>query len=53
MEDAEFPKKTNDLKERLKKGEDINKLLPEAFSLVREASRRTRGERHFDVQIVG
>ena len=53
MEDAEFPKKTNDLKERLKKGEDINKLLPEAFSLVREASRRTRGERHFDVQIIG
>ena len=53
MEDAEFPKKTNDLKERLKKGEDINKLLPEAFSLVREASKRTRGERHFDVQIIG
>ncbi len=53
MEDAEFPKKTNDLKERLRKGEDINKLLPEAFSLVREASRRTRGERHFDVQIIG
>ena len=53
MEDTEFPKKTNDLKERLKKGEDINKLLPEAFSLVREASRRTRGERHFDVQIIG
>ena len=53
MKDAEFPKKTNDLKERLKKGEDINKLLPEAFSLVREASRRTRGERHFDVQIIG
>ena len=53
MEDAEFPKKTNDLKERLRKGEDINKLLPEAFSLVREASKRTRGERHFDVQIIG
>ena len=53
MEDAEFPKKTNDLKERLKKGEDIDKLLPEAFSLVREASKRTRGERHFDVQIIG
>ena len=53
LEDAEFPKKTIDLKERLKKGEDINKLLPEAFSLVREASRRTRGERHFDVQIIG
>ncbi len=53
LEDTEFPKKTNDLKKRLNKGEDINKLLPEAFSLVREASKRTRGERHFDVQIIG
>jgi len=53
LEDGEFPKKTNNLRERLNKGEDINKLLPEAFSLVREASKRTRGERHYDVQIVG
>ena len=53
LEDKEFPKKTSELKERINKGEDINKLLPEAFSLVREASRRTRGERHFDVQIIG
>ena len=53
LEDTEFPKKTKDLKERLNKGESIDKLLPEAFSLVREASKRTRGERHFDVQIIG
>ena len=53
LEDAEFPKKTAELRERLKKGENIDRLLPEAFSLVREASKRTRGERHFDVQIVG
>tara|TARA_B100001093_G_scaffold513942_1_gene586906 strand:- start:6066 stop:8612 length:2547 start_codon:yes stop_codon:yes gene_type:complete len=53
LEDTEFPKKTAELKERLKKGENIDKLLPEAFSLVREASKRTRGERHFDVQILG
>ena len=53
LTDAEFPKKTNNLKERIKKGENIDKLLPDAFSLVREASRRTRGERHFDVQIIG
>ena len=53
LDDTEFPIKTNELKERLKKGESIDKLLPEAFSLVREASKRTRGERHFDVQIVG
>ncbi len=51
--DLDFPKKTLRLKERLKKGENITKLLPEAFALVREASRRTRGERHFDVQIIG
>tara|TARA_B100000963_G_scaffold111207_1_gene96819 strand:- start:6112 stop:8658 length:2547 start_codon:yes stop_codon:yes gene_type:complete len=53
LEDAEFPKKTNELKDRLKKGENIDKLLPMAFALVREASKRTRGERHFDVQIIG
>ena len=53
LEDGEFPKKTNYLKERLSRGEDINELLPEAFSLVREASKRTRGERHYDVQIIG
>ena len=53
LQDADFPKKTKELKDKLKNGEDIDKLLPEAFSLVREASRRTRGERHFDVQIIG
>ena len=53
LTDAEFPIKTNNLKEKIKKGENIDKLLPDAFSLVREASRRTRGERHFDVQIIG
>ncbi len=53
LKDAEFPKKTNELKDRLKGGEDIAKLLPLAFALVREASKRTRGERHFDVQIIG
>ena len=51
--DTDFPKKTKELKDKLKNGKDIDKLLPEAFSLVREASRRTRGERHFDVQIIG
>jgi preprotein translocase subunit SecA len=51
--DANFPKKTLELKERLKKGERINNLLPEAFALVREASKRTRKERHYDVQIAG
>ena len=53
LDNSEFPKKTLELKERLKKGEDIVKMLPEAFALVREASRRVRGERHFDVQLIG
>jgi preprotein translocase subunit SecA len=51
--DLDFPKRTLELKEKLKNGEDINELLPEAFALVREASRRTRNERHFDVQLIG
>ena len=51
--DSDFPKKTLELKNRLKSGEDINLLLPEAFALVREASKRTRNERHFDVQLIG
>ena len=53
LNDTDFPLKTNELKEKLKKGTTLNEILPEAFSLVREASRRTRNERHFDVQIIG
>lgn len=53
LEDSEFPKKTEELKNRIKQGAKIDDLLPEAFALVREASKRTRGERHFDVQIIG
>ncbi len=53
LDDVDFPSKTNFLKDRLKSGEDIQNILPEAFALVREASKRTRGERHFDVQIMG
>ncbi len=53
LKDEEFPKKTELLKEKVKKGENIKILLPEAFALVREASKRTRNERHFDVQIIG
>ena len=53
IQDIDFPKKTIDLKERLKKGENINDLIPEAFALVREASKRTRNERHYDAQIIG
>ena len=51
--DEDFPKRTSKLKEILKEGKNVNELLPEAFALVREASRRTRKERHFDAQIIG
>jgi len=51
--DENFPSKTLELKNKLKKDQDINNLLPEAFALVREASKRTRNERHYDVQILG
>ena len=53
LKDDEFPKKTELLKERVKKGENLKILLPDAYALVREASKRTRGERHFDVQVMG
>jgi len=49
----DFVKKTFELKNRIAQGADINTLLPEAFALVREASNRTRNERHYDVQIMG
>ncbi len=53
LNDDDFPKKTSSFKKRLDEGEDVNKILPEAFALVREAARRTRKERHFDVQLIG
>ncbi len=49
----ELKGKTRELKLRLEKGDSIDDILPEAFALVREASRRTLGQRHFDVQILG
>ncbi|MDA9615818.1 preprotein translocase subunit SecA [Candidatus Pelagibacter sp.] len=51
--DEEFPTKTTELKEKLNNGITIDELLPEAFALVREASKRTRNERHYDVQMIG
>ena len=49
----DFPLRTLSLKERHKNGESLDDILPEAFALVREASRRAIGQRHYDVQIVG
>ncbi len=53
FEDNEFPLRTNEFISRLKEGEKLNDLLPEAFALVREASKRINNERHFDVQLIG
>ncbi len=53
LADSDFPKKTADFRERLAKGASIDSLIPEAFALVREAALRVRGERHYDVQLVG
>jgi len=53
IENSEFPLRTQKLKAELKNGKDLDNILPDAFALVREASKRTTGERHFDVQLVG
>ncbi len=50
---SDFPAKTEEFKNRLSKGEALESLLAEAFALVREASVRTLGQRHYDVQLVG
>ena len=53
LKNEEFPNKTIEFKRRIKEGESLDQILPEAFALVREASARTRLERHYDVQIIG
>jgi len=49
----DFPKKTQEFKDRLTKDESLDDILPETFALVREAAKRNLGERHYDVQLVG
>lgn len=49
----ELKGKTLEFKERISKGESLEDVLPEAFAVVREASKRTLGQRHFDVQLLG
>ena len=51
--DADFPKKTQEFKDRLAKGESLDSIMPEAFALVREAAKRNLKERHYDVQLIG
>ena len=53
LSDDDLKAKTPELKQRLANGEDIEAVAPEAFAVVREASKRVLGERHFDVQIMG
>ncbi len=53
LSDAALREKTQEFKVRLSTGETLEDILPEAFALVREASRRTLNERHYDVQLVG
>ena len=53
LNDDDFPKKTIEFRNQLKDGKTLDELLPEAFALVREAAKRTRNERHFNVQLIG
>ncbi len=53
LSDEKLRAKTDEFKDRLSKGESLDKLLPEAFAAVREAAGRTIGQRHFDVQLMG
>ena len=53
LSDTELQAKTNEFKSRLEKGETLDDILPEAFAVVREASKRVLNMRHFDVQLIG
>ncbi len=53
MSDSELRAQTELFKERFAKGETLDDLMPEAFAVVREAAKRTLGQRHYDVQIMG
>lgn len=53
LSDDELRDKTVEFKDRLAKGETLDSILPEAFAVVREASKRVLGMRHFDVQLIG
>ena len=53
IKDSDFPIKTGELKNEIKSGKTLDEILPKAFAYVREASHRSRNERHFDVQLLG
>lgn len=53
LSDTELRNKTNEFKQKLKNGSSLDDILPEAFAVCREASKRVLGMRHFDVQLIG
>ena len=53
LANEDFPRKTQEFKDRLEKDESLDDILPEAFAAVREAAKRNLNERHFDVQLIG
>jgi len=53
LSDSQLKDKTSYFKEQIAKGKSLDEILPEAFAAVREASKRTLGQRHFDVQLMG
>ncbi len=53
LSDEQLTAKTQEFRERLKKGETLDDILPEAFATVREAAKRVMGQRHYDVQLIG
>ena len=52
LKDKDIPQKTKEFKERVASGESLDLLLPEAFAIVKEAARRSIGQRHYDVQLM-
>ena len=53
LSDSELKSKTSEFKKRLQNKDALDSILPEAFAVVREASKRVIGQRHFDVQLMG
>ena len=53
LSDSELQAKTNEFRSRVERGESLDELLLEAFAVMREASTRVSGQRHFDVQMMG
>jgi preprotein translocase subunit SecA len=53
LHDDQLRAKTSEFKDRIERGESLEEILPEAFAVVRETAKRTLGERHYDVQLIG